>query len=219
MKSTIYLIRHGLTEGNLRHWFYGDSDLPLTLEGRDGILALKADGIYPVIPENAGCYVTGMKRATETFQTIYGGRSFNVIPELREMNFGIGEMKTYDEIRILPGAKDWAYDEVGDKRLEGGESRLEFAGRVRRGWNRLLELHNENAPDENGEKVSLLVGHGGSISQIMLTLFGSTGSSFWAWTPAPGMGYALQLDNGKAKTYRYIGNWKDDTPDQDGFRY
>ena len=38
MKSTIYLIRHGITDGNKRRLYYGSTDLPLAPEG---IAALK----------------------------------------------------------------------------------------------------------------------------------------------------------------------------------
>ena len=33
MKSEIILLRHGVTEGNQRHWFYGGIDIPLTEDG------------------------------------------------------------------------------------------------------------------------------------------------------------------------------------------
>ena len=43
MLSRIYLIRHGRTDGNRNHWYYGATDLPLT---EDGYLHLrkKIDG-------------------------------------------------------------------------------------------------------------------------------------------------------------------------------
>ncbi|MBQ1471194.1 MAG: histidine phosphatase family protein, partial [Eubacterium sp.] len=30
MESKLILIRHGITEGNLKRWFYGAVDIPLT---------------------------------------------------------------------------------------------------------------------------------------------------------------------------------------------
>lgn len=33
MISRIYLIRHGITEGNQKKWFYGAADIPLAEEG------------------------------------------------------------------------------------------------------------------------------------------------------------------------------------------
>ena len=39
MLSRIYLIRHGKTEGNRNHWYYGSTDLPLTEEGAGEIEA------------------------------------------------------------------------------------------------------------------------------------------------------------------------------------
>ena len=40
MVSKIYLIRHGITEGNEKRWYYGGADLPLTEGGREALKAL-----------------------------------------------------------------------------------------------------------------------------------------------------------------------------------
>ena len=43
MESRIILIRHGITEGNKKRWFYGAADIPLSQEGREELIEQKAD--------------------------------------------------------------------------------------------------------------------------------------------------------------------------------
>ena len=42
MASKIYLIRHGITEGNQKKWFYGAADIPLADEGREELRRIMA---------------------------------------------------------------------------------------------------------------------------------------------------------------------------------
>ena len=55
---TLTLIRHGLTEGNLKRLYYGSTDLPLT---EAGIAALRTNP--PAAPEAQDYYTSGMRRA------------------------------------------------------------------------------------------------------------------------------------------------------------
>ena len=41
MITKIHFIRHGLTEGNLKHWVYGSIDVPLAPEGEADIKGYK----------------------------------------------------------------------------------------------------------------------------------------------------------------------------------
>ena len=65
MVSKIYLIRHGITEGNQKKWFYGAADLPLADEGIAALEKAASGGIYPQIPEDADCYTTGLLRRSK----------------------------------------------------------------------------------------------------------------------------------------------------------
>jgi bisphosphoglycerate-dependent phosphoglycerate mutase len=42
MKSKIVLIRHGITEGNVRHLYYGSTNVPLAQKGIDQLKAQQA---------------------------------------------------------------------------------------------------------------------------------------------------------------------------------
>ena len=66
-KSYIHFIRHGLTEGNLRRWYYGSTDIPLAPEGFAALESLRDAGIYPELGD-ADCYTSGMLRTEQTFR-------------------------------------------------------------------------------------------------------------------------------------------------------
>ena len=47
--KTLVLIRHGLTEGNVRRWYYGALDIPLCPEGEAALRKAAAAGLYPPV--------------------------------------------------------------------------------------------------------------------------------------------------------------------------
>ena len=52
--------------------------------------------------EGAALYTSGMLRTEQTFEAIYGERPHGRIPDLREIEIGIFEMKTFDEVLATP---------------------------------------------------------------------------------------------------------------------
>ena len=70
MKSYIHFIRHGITEGNLKGWYYGNLDVPLAPEGFAKLEELKSQDIYPSA-SGADCYTSGLLRTEQTFTAIY----------------------------------------------------------------------------------------------------------------------------------------------------
>ena len=86
MKLT--LLRHGVTEGNLRRLYYGATDIPLLPQGRQALRRAKETGVYPT----AGHYYTsGLGRTEETLRLLYGDVPHEKLPGLREMDFGCWE--------------------------------------------------------------------------------------------------------------------------------
>ena len=69
--KTLVLIRHGLTEGNVRRWYYGALDIPLCPEGEAALKKAAAAGLYP--PVNGRRIVTsGLLRTEQTLRLLYG---------------------------------------------------------------------------------------------------------------------------------------------------
>ena len=83
MKLT--LIRHGLTEGNIRRLYYGAMDLPLLPDGIEALHALRDGGGYP---EAEQYFTSGMTRTEQTFAALYGDRPHGTLPGMQEMRFG-----------------------------------------------------------------------------------------------------------------------------------
>ena len=89
MKLT--LIRHGLTEGNIRRLYYGAMDLPLLPDGIEALHALRDGGGYP---EAEQYFTSGMTRTEQTFAALYGDRPHGTLPGMQEMRFGEFEGRT-----------------------------------------------------------------------------------------------------------------------------
>ena len=99
---TLTLIRHGLTEGNLKRLYYGSTDLPLT---EAGIAALHSDP--PAAPEAQDYYTSGMRRTEQTFAILFGERPHEIVRDLREIDFGHFEMRSYEELKDDPEFRHW----------------------------------------------------------------------------------------------------------------
>lgn len=207
MLSRIYLIRHGRTDGNRNHWYYGATDLPLTEDGEAEIRAYAEQGIYPEVPDDAEFYTTGLIRTDQTLEAIYGKREHTAIPKLQEINFGKAECKTYDELKVFDNFDKWAWDTTGDERIADAETANEFHVRIHEGLKELLGKHRlkEWSHRHGGQDaVSVVVCHGGVIACIMEKLFPSVCGSMWDWLPEPGFGYAVDFEDSDPYMYSKI---------------
>ena len=104
--NRLVLLRHGRTEGTERHLYYGATDLPLLEDGVQDLQLAAARGVYPS-PDGFTFVTSGMLRANQTLRAIYGDVPFSVIGDLREVNFGIFEMKSYEDLKTEPVYQDW----------------------------------------------------------------------------------------------------------------
>lgn len=169
---TIYLIRHGKTLANEQRRYCGSTDFPLSKAGREELTALH----YPQFP---GRYVTsGMARANETMEALFPGIPYKKDPRFREVDFGIFEGKTYEELKDTPDYQIWLTGDNEKNVPPGGESGEQMGKRV-------LAAFSEIRED------TVLVCHGGVIAAIMANLFPEEGKSRYQWQPKNGHGYAL----------------------------
>lgn len=191
MKRLI-LIRHSLTTGNERRWYYGSADLPLSDAGR--ALCMAKRGQLPV-SQSAQFATTGMLRTEQTLQLLFGDVPHAVFPSLREMALGRFECRTYDELKNDADYRRWLSDADGAFVIPGGESNAGFARRVEQGIQSLLCKY-------DGELV--VVCHGGTIRRAMSALFPDSGRSFWDWKAEPCGGYLVDFRNGAPISYQSI---------------
>lgn len=178
--SALYLIRHSLTEGNERRLYYGATDLPLTEAGRALCRSLR--GSYD-LPDGVAFATSGMRRAEETLELLFGDVPHERFPDLREAEMGIFEMKSYDELKDTPAYQQWLSDASGHFEIPGGESNQQVLTRVMRAIRAL-------APKGN----RLIVCHGGVIACALNALFPEGKPSFWDWVPGACHGYAVEFE-------------------------
>lgn len=203
MKSQIHLIRHGITEGNQRRLYYGAADIPLAKEGERMLKELVAEHIYPEA-EGSDFYTTGLIRTEQTLTLIYGEKEHSVIEELREMNFGQFEMKSYQELKEVPAYIEWAGDKTGTLASPEGESIVEFRKRIENGFDILMGRHRlkELSVRHSGKDAfSTVVCHGGTIASIMEFYFPGKREHFYKWIPDPGHGFTLDVKAGDVLNY------------------
>ncbi|MBQ9952332.1 MAG: histidine phosphatase family protein [Clostridia bacterium] len=190
--KALYLIRHSITEGVERRLYYGATDLPLVESGWKLCESLR--GSFD-IPADVTYATTGMIRTRETLEGLFGKVPYEEFPDLREMNVGVLEMHSYEELKENPDYLNWIFDEVGDFRIPGGETKNEMSARIMRCINMLA---NRPGPGQ------VIVCHGGTICNAMTNLFPNDCKSFYDWSPKPCTGYAVFFEDGKAVSWKKI---------------
>ena len=197
MKSQIALIRHGITIGNVRRLYYGATNVPLAQKGIDELKRLREEGIYPD-GEGAQFFTTGMGRTQQTLELIYGDRPHEIIKDLREINFGDFEMKTYEELMEYEEYRDWITATNDTKAPPNGESIRHFNERVIRGFKEVRSRHSIRSLElrhQEEDARSIVICHGGTISSIMNYVWPGVHDNMYGWLPNPGHGYLLLLED------------------------
>ncbi|QUI23783.1 histidine phosphatase family protein [Vallitalea pronyensis] len=95
--TRLFITRHGETEWNLERRVQGSRDSKLT---KKGIMQAKKLGKYLADTPIDIIYTSTSGRAVDTTKLITGKRSIDIVPmeQLQEMNMGIWEGLTFDEI-------------------------------------------------------------------------------------------------------------------------
>ena len=154
----IYLIRHSLTEGNLKKRYIGKTDENLCPEGVKLLEMCCEKGGFPKVER---IYASPMKRCIQTAAICYPGQQIFTIEELSECYFGLFENKNYRELSGCSLYQAWV-DSGGTVPFPGGESREEFKKRTLSGFEKSLwECM------EAGAASAAYVVHGGTIMCIM----------------------------------------------------
>ena len=175
----IWLIRHGMTEGNLKGRYIGKTDEHLCEQGRKALAELS-------YPEPDEIFVSPMIRCRETAEILFPGKRFRIIDQLAETDFGDFENKNYRELAGNPQYQQWV-DSGGNLPFPGGESREEFRRRTLEGFQRVLTA----CARENKDSAAVIA-HGGTIMTLM-EAFGYPRRDFYSWHVGNGEGYRIRL--------------------------
>ncbi|MCF0127973.1 MAG: histidine phosphatase family protein [Pseudobutyrivibrio sp.] len=183
------LIRHGKTKANLEHRYCGVTDESLCSKGIMEIEKAAAEGRF----NNCDAlFVSPKLRCRQTAEIIYPDTVQGEIEELQEIDFGIFEGKTYQELSGTKDYQDWIKS-GGTLAFPEGESRDAFIERVLEGFGKLVDAVSKLTGKEN-KRISAVV-HGGTI---MALCFGLNGGDYFDYQVNCGEGYKLILDdNGK----------------------
>lgn len=172
----LILIRHAETVDNLSGRMSGWTDSDLTPRGEEQARLL-AEHVARAHPEAAAMYASPLTRARRTALAI--GAATGLAPifvdDLREMFFGEIEGLRFEEIKaayahLLKADEDADQDDFA---WPGGESRLDFAERVRSAMGAIAATH-------RGRQV-VVVTHGGVISTFLAILHGESLARWRKW--------------------------------------
>lgn len=162
----IYLIRHGLTAGNLEKRYVGcHTDEPLCEEG---ILEIREKEY----PEADRVYTSPMKRCIMTAQMIYPDMPLHIKDNLKEMDFGEFEYHNYKELNGNEEYQKWI-DSGGELPFPNGESKAEFSRRC------VEEFQSCIRECRDTDRVAFVV-HGGTIMAIM-EVYGVPRGEYYRW--------------------------------------
>lgn len=167
--SRLFLVRHGKTEGG-EDLYFGYSDIPLNPEGMEQAEKLKSR----LASENfSAIYSSDLSRSRRTAEIISSARNLRVslYPELRELNFGLMEGKSFEEIRGLYPIISGEWFSSPNYALPGGESLKDLEKRLKSFLDLLFKAHT----DEN----ILIVSHKGAIRVLLCFLLGLKPQDYW----------------------------------------
>ena len=187
--NQIVILRHGLTEANKNLLYCGSTDVPLAAEGMEELREKRRRGGYPAA-EGLRVITSGMLRAEQTLQILYGDLPHERLPGLAEIDFGEFECVTYEQGMENPEFRWWVEDSA-HRVPPGGESGEQMSARVLSTFEPILQSGQD----------CLLVIHGGTISRVMERCFPNEQKSHYDWQPANGEGYRVWVENGVPLRY------------------
>lgn len=170
----LYLLRHGATAGNLARRYIGRTDEPLCPEGESRI---RAAGCFPHVQT---VYVSPLCRAIQTSELLFPNARQIWVDGFREMDFGLFEGRTADEMADDPLYRAWV-DGLCLDVCPGGEGREAFDARTIAGYKDILKSADKDAP-------LIIVAHGGTIMSLM-SAYARPSRDYWQWQAPLGGGY------------------------------
>jgi alpha-ribazole phosphatase len=191
MTTTLILIRHGETLYNRSRRYQGHGDMSLTKKGKrqakEVAIRLRNESLDAI-------YSSDLKRTRYTAKVINGYHSLkiNILPELREIDFGDWEGKTYNEIQ-----KEWKgllsrwEKEPSKIKIPNGESIKDLAGRVRFTIKKIISNHLD-------QKIAIIT-HGGPIRIILMNALGLGADNWWEMITSNGGISIIEYQSKKAK--------------------
>lgn len=180
----LVLIRHRLTDYNLKRRYCGIKDIGLNKIGRaeageikTKIKGLKVDAVF----------CSDLKRSWQTAKIIFGTTGCRIIknPNLREINFGNWEGLTSNQIlkRFPSTYKKWLRDPFAAD-IPHGQNLYHFTSKIKNELKKMVKA--------NLEQTVALVIHSGPIRVILNTVLGIKRKDFWRLKINPDAIYIIE---------------------------
>jgi len=170
--TRVIFVRHGETSWNLDKRYQGHSDISLNKKGVEQAQAvakrLSTERISAV-------YSSDLMRAAKTAELIAMQHSLPVIsmPELREVNFGLWEGLTYEQIMATwPDELSAIYSKPGTICIPDGESFDDVTKRVEIGMATCIKTHQN--------ETIVIVSHGGAMRVALCNALGLPIEKIWS---------------------------------------
>ncbi len=185
MPTKIFLIRHGQTDWNLKGIYQGHTDVDLNDTGRFQARMLSRKMLSERVD---AVYSSDRARAINFACLVFGFRTINIEPGLREIGFGVFEGMDHSAISDKYGDlhSRWIEDPFGVE-IPGGEPPSDFKKRV-------FDVFETITKTEDG-KAAAIVTHGGVINTILNSCLNREDAAF---IPALASISAIEFNKGRA---------------------
>ncbi|MDR1734066.1 MAG: histidine phosphatase family protein [Oscillospiraceae bacterium] len=178
------LLRHGICEGESEGRFIGQTEAPLTAQGKQELKAMALAGGYPAAD---AVFCSPLLRCKETAAILYPQLNSIELPDFREYFFGEYENKTPAELQKHELFHSWISGAPGVT-PPFAESLTDFSARLTNTFALLIQgLLKTKTPH------SVLITHGGVIMALMHR-FALPEAQMHEWACMPGTGYTLRAD-------------------------
>ncbi len=187
MPTKLMLIRHGSTDWNIKKRYCGWADLGLSQAGRRQVkklcLRLSKEKFHKI-------YSSDRKRAQQTARIAFAGAQFEIVPDLREIHFGVFEGLTHRQIlkKYAKVYRQWLKDPYSVT-IPKGEALADFKKRVTVALKKIIR--------ENKNKTIAVVCHGGAISIYINSILKS--KKFWEQIPKSASISLVECADNRAK--------------------
>lgn len=179
----LYLIRHGMTQGNDEGRYIGSTDQPLSERGEQNLRKIAQS--YPY-PDADVFFSSPLQRCVRTLEILYPHAQPQVVPDLRECDFGAYENKTMEELKDDANYQEWVAAKGGIT-PPGGEPVKQFQQRCCNAFAGIVDqlMH-------TGSTRAVICAHGGTI-MFILSAFGYPNRPFYRWMTGNGQGYEIVI--------------------------
>lgn len=179
----LYLIRHGITQGNLcGKYIGGGTNEPLCAEGIKRLHELQDKYTYPQVNT---VFASPLDRAVQTAEILFPNAKNKLQLEiLKENNFGEFEGKTLEQLSQTESFAKWLTPKEHYTPL-GGEAAVDFNARCKDALMKMFEYMMKSGIDE-----AACVTHGGVIMS-MLAQAALPKRSGEQWMADSGCGYSV----------------------------